>query len=251
MRKIVIANQKGGVGKTTTAVNLAAGLVYSGKRTLAIDMDPQANLTFATLGPADPTATIYDLLVNHSSIPEVKLAVEHMGLDLIPSNIDLAAAEVDLIATMGRHKLLSTRLTADPLNYDFVIIDAPPSLGLLTINALVAATEIIIPVSTSIFALRGISRLQSTIDMVKQRLNRADLSIAGILCTMYDHTNVAIDVHKLIRHHFGELTFKTVIPKNVKLEEAHSRAESVFGYAPHSKGAEAYARLVQEVLDRG
>jgi len=251
MRKIVIANQKGGVGKTTTAVNLAAGLAHKGMRILAIDLDPQANFTFAMLGSTEPGLTSYDLLVNGYSVPEVTLTVKRLGIDLVASNIDLAGAEVDLLTMMDRHTLLATRLGEFQLNYDFIIIDTPPTLGMLTINALAGADEIIIPVSTSVFALRGISRLQTTIDQVIRKLDRPDLHILGILCTMYDHTNVALDVLKMTSDHFGDLVFETIIPKNIKLEEAHSRAESVFTYAPHSKGAGAYSQLVEEVLQRG
>lgn len=250
MRRIAIANQKGGVGKTTTAINLAVGLANAGKRTLLIDIDPQANSTFAIIGNREPSATTYDLLINDYTITDVITQADPLALDLIPADINLAGAEVELISAIGGQTRLRTRL-ARLTGYDFVVIDPPPSLGLLTINALAAADEIIIPVSVSVFALKGIVQLENTIAQVRQNLDRDDLRLLGVLCNLYDHTNVAADVEKAIRARFGELTFETVIPKNVKLEEAHSRAESIFSYASSSKGAKAYTQLVREVINRG
>ena len=252
MRKIVIANQKGGVGKTTTAVNLAVGLAKAGEQVLLADMDPQANTTFAILGKKEPKATAYDVLINDMSLQEVIIPTSEKRLDLLPSDIDLAGAEVELVTEIGGQTRLRTKFaTSKDLDYDFIIIDTPPSLGLLTINSLAAADEILVPVSASIFALKGIAQLEKTIEKVKVNLQCPNLRITGALITMYDHTNVAKDVITAIERHFGEVTFKTVIPKNVKLEEAHSRAESVFTYAPSSRGAEAYTALVEEVIKRG
>jgi len=247
MRKIAIANQKGGVGKTTTAVNLAAGLSRAGQRTLLIDIDPQANATFAALGYTEPAATTYELLIDDTPLPAVIIPAGSLGVDLIPSDINLAGAEVELISEIGGQMVLRTRL-AGLEGYDFVIIDAPPSLGLMTINALATADEIIIPVSVSVFALKGIVQLEKTIEQVRRRLHRTDLRILGILCTMRDNTNVAADVEAAIRERFGDLTFETVIPKNVRLEEAHSRALSIFSHAPGSTGAQAYAQFTEEVI---
>ncbi|RIK50650.1 MAG: sporulation initiation inhibitor Soj [Chloroflexi bacterium] len=252
MRKIVIANQKGGVAKTTTAVNLAAGLALRGRRVLLIDMDPQANSTFAVMGTTPPKLSVYDLLIRDRDLPEVVHTTAQPLLDIVPSTIDLAGAEVELISRVGGQSRLRTKLTEvqEELIYDYILIDAPPSLGFLTINALAAADEVLIPVSTSIFALNGIAMLESTIKQVRRELNCPHLRISGVLCTIYDNTNVARDVVAETQRHFGDLVFKTIIPKNVKVEEAHSRSESVFSYAGDSKGAEAYRDFVEEVLSR-
>ena len=252
MRTIAIANQKGGVAKTTTAINLAAGLSLKGQRTLLIDMDPQANATFAVLGPRKLQGTVYDLLIKDGALRDVVKRTSQPLLDIIPSHIDLAGAEVELISQVGGQTQLQTKLleAGDELYYDYVIIDAPPSLGFLTINALAAADEVLIPVSTSVFALNGIAMLEKTITRVKRGLRRPNLRITGVLCTMFDNTNVARDVVDETRRHFEDLVFQTIIPKNVKLEEAHSRIENIFTYANDSKGAEAYRELVEEVIAR-
>jgi len=247
---IVVANQKGGVGKSTTSVNLAIGLAQAGQRTLLVDMDPQGNASFALLGSKELASTTYDLLVNEYGASDVIIPTQHSLLSLIPTDINLAGAEVELQTQPGGWTKLQERFedTSVLAGFDYVVIDTPPSLGLLTINALAAADEIIIPVSASIFALKGIEQLEKTIARVQKSLKRPDLRIGGILCTMADHTNVARDVLSAIQKRFGSLVFTTVIPKNIKLEEAHSRATSVYEYAPESRGAEAYAAFVDEVL---
>jgi len=252
MRKIVIANQKGGVGKTTTAVNIAAGLSRAGRKTLLVDMDPQANATFAVMGPQQFENTIYDVVINNLPTYEAIVSTPQDNLYLLPSTIDLAGAEVELVSKVGGQTRLRNKLKdLEGNGYDFLIIDAPPSLGFLTINALAAASEVLIPVSTSIFALNGIQMLESTIEQVRVELNVSELYVSGVLVTFHDHTNVARDVFNEVKGYFTDKVFSTVIPKNVKLEEAHSRTESIFVYDPSSRGAEAYAQLVQEVMNRG
>lgn len=251
MRKITIANQKGGVGKTTTALNLAVGLAATGRRTLLVDMDPQANTTFSILGWKEPAATTYDLIINDYAISDVVLATNIENLALLPSDINLAGAEVELISAIGgQTRLRAAFENASTLPYDYVVLDTPPSLGLLTINALSVSEEVFIPVSTSVFALKGITQLEHTIQQVRAHLRWPKLKVSGVLCTLFDHTNVAKDVVAAVRERFGEIAFETIIPKNIKLEEAHSRAESIYTYAPKSKGALAYSQFVEEVVSR-
>lgn len=251
-RRIVFANQKGGVGKTTSAVCLANGLALNKKRTLLIDMDPQANTSFAVLGPTVPEPTMLEFLHAETyTLEQVVHQTAHDDLHIIPSTIDLAAIEPELIGAIDARVRLQSRLNEQLRDqYEYVIFDVPPSLGLLTINALAAADEVIIPVAPSMFGLQGIVKLEETIGLVRKHLN-ARLGVCGVLCTFYDHTNVAQDVAGMVREHFGETMFEAVIPKNVKIEEANSRSMSIFAYDRNSKGSKAYARFVEEVMQRG
>ncbi|MCI0396384.1 MAG: AAA family ATPase [Chloroflexi bacterium] len=251
-RMICVANQKGGVGKTTTAVNLAYGLAQAGKKTLLVDLDPQANTTVAVLGQDEPELTTYDLLARDQALANVIAETGQPRLFLLPSEIDLAGVEAELLGQVGSQTLLRSIFRKSlKSGYDYVVIDTPPSLGLLTLNALAASTEVVIPVSASFFALKGIAQLERTISLVRDRLDCPDLRIGGVVCTLYDHTNVARDVYQAIQRRFGDRTFKAVIPKNVKVEEAHSRSLSLYDYAPQSSGAQAYKELVEEVIGRG
>jgi chromosome partitioning protein len=248
MKTFVVSNQKVGVGKTTTAVNLAIGLAAHGQRTLLVDLDPQANATYATLGAMEPGPTIYHVLIGKASLRDAIRPSDHDGLDILPADIDLAGAEVDLLSAIGGQTRLRAALSQGEATYDDVIIDTPPSLGLLTINALAAADEVIIPVSVSLFAMKGMAQLQETITRVRESLDRPALHVCGILPTLYDHTKVAQEVVRTLYQHFPAQVFHTVIPKNVKVEEVYSHQASLYEYAPRSKGALAYARFVKEVI---
>ncbi len=245
---IAMANQKGGVAKTTTAVNLAHGLARAGHTVLLVDMDPQSNATLATLGAAQLEQTIYQVLIGEATLADVVQETKTLGLYIVPTTIDLAGAEVELHQLTGGQLRLRSAL-AD-VQTDFVIIDAPPSLGILTINTLAAADSVIVPVGCGVFALQGIAKLEETIADVRTHLARPDLNIMGVVVTLYDHTNVARDIQAALQERFGAKLFDAIIPKNVRIEEAHSRAQSIFTWAPESKGAEAYQQLVTEALNR-
>lgn len=251
MRIIAIANQKGGVGKTTTAVNLSAGLARQGKHVLLIDMDPQANSSISFLEAADNQKSTYDMMVESGThISEFIVHTAVPQLDVIASRISLAKLEAKLIGDFDAAFRLKDRLaTLDGL-YDVVVIDTPPTLGLITINALVAATHVLIPIQSSYYALEGTDDLLETIEKVKARPN-PNLKILGVVVTLHDRrTTLGKEVYSQIRDVFGPVLFETVISKSVRLEEAPAYKESIYDFAPNSSGAHEYAKLCEEVMKR-
>ncbi|GAB7127916.1 ParA family protein [Silvimonas sp. JCM 19000] len=250
-RVLAIANQKGGVGKTTTAVNLAASLVHLGKRVMLIDLDPQANATMgAGIDKTKVKATVYSLLIGESTVQEVLVASETGGFDLLPATRDLAGAEVELVEADARESRLKQALAPVVGNYDFVIIDCPPALNLLTLNGLVAADAVLIPMQCEYYALEGLSDLVSTLRRIRQSLNRR-IEIEGLLRTMFDpRSTLAQQVSDQLVKHFTSKLYHTVIPRNVRLAEAPSYGRPILAYDKTSKGAQAYLQLAEELLAR-
>jgi chromosome partitioning protein len=248
---VAIANQKGGVGKTTTAINLAAALALRGRRTLLIDLDPQANSTMSFLDMSEVARSVYDAVVDPAvTLRDVVVPTLVENLFIAPSRIALAKLEARLVGEMDAHFRLKDKLEPVRQEYPHVVIDCPPTLGLLTVNALVAATHLLIPIQSSYFALEGTDDLLETIEKVRVRPNPA-LRILGVVITMHDkRTALARDIRTQIQKVFGEKVFKTVITKSVRLEESPAYKESIFTFAPESTGATEYYRLCEEVIDR-
>lgn len=250
MAKIIaITNQKGGVGKTTTTVNLGAGLALLGKRVLLVDIDPQGNTTSGVgINKADVTNCIYDVIINDIHPQEAILKTDVDGLHIIPATIQLAGAEIELVPTISREVRLKKALQLVAHQYDYILIDCPPSLGILTINSLTAAQSVIIPIQCEYYALEGLSQLLNTVRLVQKHLNTS-LQIEGVLLTMLDaRTNLGIQVIEEVKKYFQQKVYHTIIPRNIRLSEAPSHGQSIMTYDSKSKGAEVYLELAKEVI---
>ncbi|MHA6264282.1 ParA family protein [Arenibacterium sp. CAU 1754] len=253
-RIIAIANQKGGVGKTTTAINLAAALVETGSRVLVVDLDPQGNAsTGLGIERDDREFTTYDLLIDDAPLSDVIHHTDFEGLSIVPANVDLSSADIELISNEKRSFLLHDALrqvAMDTYHWDYILIDCPPSLNILTVNAMVAAHAVLVPLQSEFFALEGLSQLMLTVREVRQTAN-PNLRIEGVVLTMYDkRNNLSQQVEQDARDNLGDLVFQTVIPRNVRVSEAPSYAIPVLSYDPKSQGAQAYRALARELRNK-
>ncbi|MGE7919349.1 ParA family protein [Viridibacillus sp. NPDC093762] len=251
-KTIAIANQKGGVGKTTTSVNLSACLAHLGKKVLMIDTDPQGNATSGVgVNKGEVHKCIYDVLIDDEPIKDVIRETKVKNLYIVPATIALAGAEIELVSTISREVRLKHAIEDIKNDYDYIVIDCPPSLGLLTINSLTASDSILIPVQCEYYALEGLSQLLSTVRLVQKHLNH-QLTIEGVLLTMLDaRTNLGLQVIEEVKKYFQDKVFKTVIPRNVRLSEAPSHGEPIIVYDAKSRGAEGYLELAREVIKNG
>jgi chromosome partitioning protein len=249
-----ITNQKGGVGKTTTVINIGAYLAKAGQRVLVVDLDPQSNLT-SGLGVKgemnnEPFSTVYQMLLGEVDIQDVRKHTRIPNLDILPSTIELAGAEIELVSALSRESILKNSLKKIKSEYDFILIDSPPSLGLLTINSLVAADNVLIPVQSEYFALEGLGQLLNTVQLIKGSLNQ-QLEVGGVILTMYDpRTNLSKDVTSEVNAFFGDKVFSSIIPRSIKLSEAPSHGLTIMEFSPFSPGALAYQNLVDEIIKK-
>lgn len=251
-RVIAVANQKGGVGKTTTAINLSSCLAAKGQKVLAVDMDPQGNMTSGLSVDKDEVEyTVYDLIIGEANIDQVLCKDVFENLDVLPTNIDLSGAEIELLDVENKEYILRDEVNKIRDNYDFVIIDCPPSLSMLTINAMTTADTVLVPIQCEYYALEGLSQLIKTIELVKNRLNER-LEMEGVVFTMYDaRTNLSLQVVENVKDNLQQTIYKTIIPRNIRLAEAPSHGLPINYYDPRSTGAESYMLLADEVIHKG
>ena len=251
-RIIAVANQKGGVGKTTTAINLSSCLASLGKKVLAIDMDPQGNMTSGLgIDKNEVEYTVYELILGQVGIEKVICKDALENLDVLPTNINLSAAEIELIGVEEKEFIIRKEVDKVKKNYDFIVIDCPPSLSMLTINAMTTADSVLVPIQCEYYALEGLRQLIHTIDLVKERLN-PELKIEGVVFTMYDaRTNLSLQVVENVKDNLQQTIYKTIIPRNIRLAEAPSHGLPINLYDPKSSGAESYMLLAEEVINKG
>ncbi len=249
MRIFTLANNKGGVTKTTTTVNLAYGLARAGRQVLVIDTDAQSNSTYSLLGQLTQDNTLFDVLFNNLRLADIIRGTKQEGLYVAPSSIDLSAADLLMANATGRERKLKRAIALIENEFDYILLDTPPNLGIITINAFIACTDVIIPIAFTTYALIGITILERTMQELRDNLE-VQLPIFGVVANLDDHTRMSTDVLAAVREHFGSLVFQTVIPRNIRVEEAHNRITNVFDYAPDSTGAKAYTQLVSEVMQR-
>ena len=251
-RIIAVANQKGGVGKTTTAINLSSCLASLGKKVLAIDMDPQGNMTSGLgIDKNEVEYTVYELILGQVGIEKVICKDALENLDVLPTNMNLSAAEIELIGVEEKEFIIRKEVDKVKKNYDFIVIDCPPSLSMLTINAMTTADSVLVPIQCEYYALEGLSQLIHTIDLVKERLN-PELKIEGVVFTMYDaRTNLSLQVVENVKDNLQQTIYKTIIPRNIRLAEAPSHGLPINLYDPKSSGAESYMLLAEEVINKG